>query len=152
VCSNTTISDPNLIANKFNSFFANVGPELAKKIPPVFDNFKHFLPLSNLNSIFLNPTDNLEIKQIIMALKNSYSKGHDNLSVNTIKTCSDQLAGPLSMIFNKSIEEGIVPDDLKIAKIIPIYKSDDKKLSQTIDQSRFYRHSLKFLKGLFTTD
>lgn len=61
-----------------------------------------------------------------MALKNSYSKGHDNLSVNTIKTCSDQLAGPLSMVFNKSIEEGIVPDDLKIAKIIPVYKSDDK--------------------------
>ena len=31
VCSNTTICDPNLIANKFNNFFANVGPELAKK-------------------------------------------------------------------------------------------------------------------------
>ena len=126
VCNNSIISDPDLIANKFNNFFANVGPELAKKIPPVSDNLKHFLPLNNPNSIFLNPTDNLEIKQIIMALKNSYSKGHDNLSVNTIKTCSDQLAGPLSMVFNKSIEEGIVPDDLKIAKIIPVYKSDDK--------------------------
>jgi hypothetical protein len=127
VCHNNIISDPTLIANKFNNFFANVGSELAKKIPPVSENFEHFLPLSNPNSIFLNPTDDLEVKQIILALKNSYSKGHDNLSVNTIKNCSDQLAGPLSMIFNKSIEEGIIPDDLKIAKITPVYKSDDKK-------------------------
>ena len=32
------------------------------------------------------------------------------------------------MIFNKSISDGMVPDDLKIAKIIPVYKSDDKKI------------------------
>jgi hypothetical protein len=34
----------------------------------------------------------------------------------------------MSIIFNQSIQSGIVPDDMKIAKIIPIYKSDDKKL------------------------
>jgi len=128
ICNNGIISDKKLIANKFNNFFVNVGPDLAKKIPAASESYKHFLPLSNSNSLFLKPTDNIEIKQIILALKNSYSKGHDNLSVNTIKTCSDQLAEPLCMIFNKSIEEGIVPDDLKIAKIIPIYKSDDKKI------------------------
>ena len=50
------------------------------------------------------------------------------MSVNIIKTCSDELARPLSMIFNKSMVEGIVPDDLKIAKIIPVYKSEDKKI------------------------
>jgi len=31
-------------------------------------------------------------------------------------------------IFNKSISDGMVPDDLKIAKFIPVYKSDDKKI------------------------
>ena len=62
-----------------------------------------------------------------MSLKNSNSKGHDNLSVNTVRNCSDELAKPLTMIFNQSIIDGIVPDDLKIAKIVPIYKSDDKK-------------------------
>jgi len=61
-------------------------------------------------------------------LRNSYSKGYDNLSVDIIKNCSTQLARPLSIIFNKSIENGTVPDELKVAKIIPIYKSEDKKL------------------------
>ena len=32
---------------------------------------------------------------------------------------------PLSHIFNLSLEKGIVPLELKIAKIIPIYKDDD---------------------------
>ena len=50
------------------------------------------------------------------------------MSVDIIKNCSTQLARPLSIIFNKSIENGTVPDELKVAKIIPIYKSEDKKL------------------------
>jgi hypothetical protein len=45
-----------------------------------------------------------------------------------LKTCCHELAGPLCLIFNKSMVDGIVPDDLKIAKIIPVYKSDEKKV------------------------
>jgi len=128
ICNNSIISDPKIIANKFNTFFTNIGPDLAKQVPTVSESFKNFLPLHNTNSIFLEPTDDFEIRQIIFGLQNSDSKGHDNLSINTIKDCSDQLAEPLCMIFNKSLEDGVVPDDLKTAKIIPVYKSDDKKI------------------------
>ena len=126
--TNSVITDPNIIANKCNHFFASIGSNLAKNISPVSKKFKDFLPLNNPNSIFLKPTDNLEIKNIILDLRNSYSKGYDNLSVDIIKNCSTELARPLSIIFNKSIEKGTVPDELKVAKIIPIYKCDDKKL------------------------
>ena len=126
--TNSVITDPNIIANKFNHFFASIGSNLAKNISPVSKKFKDFLPLNNPNSIFLKPTDNLKIKKIILDLRNSYSKGYDNLSVDIIKNCSTELARPLSIIFNKSIEMGTVPDELKVAKIIPIYKCDDKKL------------------------
>jgi len=43
--TNSVITDPNLIANKFNYFFANIGYNLAKNISPSFKNFKDFLPL-----------------------------------------------------------------------------------------------------------
>ena len=86
--TNSVITDPNIIANKFNHFFASIGSNLAKNISPVSKNFKDFLPLNNPNSIFLKPTDNLEIKKIILDLRNSYSKGYDNLSVDIIKNCS----------------------------------------------------------------
>jgi len=49
------------------------------------------------------------------------------LSVYIIKNCSTELARPIRL-FYKSIEKGTVPDELKVAKIIPIYKYDDKKL------------------------
>jgi hypothetical protein len=36
-----------------------------------------------------------------------------------------EIIQPLTMIFNLSFTTGVVPDKLKIAKVIPIYKKDD---------------------------
>ena len=36
------------------------------------------------------------------------------------------LQKPLTHLINKSIHQGIFPDDLKIAKVFPVYKSGDK--------------------------
>jgi hypothetical protein len=128
ICNNSIIKDPKQITDRFNHFFANVGADLAKNISPVPGTFTQFLPASNPKSVFFKPTDESEIEQILHSLKNSDSKGHDNLSVKTIKSYSTELSKPLAFIFNQSMMYGIVPDDLKIAKIIPIYKCDDKKI------------------------
>ncbi len=37
------------------------------------------------------------------------------------------IAKPLAIICNKSFQTGIFPDDMKIAKIVPLYKSGDKQ-------------------------
>ena len=127
VHNNKIICDPKQIADSFNSFFANVGPNLAANIPNTSHKFTEYLKCNIADSIFLKPADDSEVQHVILSLKNSTSKGHDELQVNTIKDCSSQLAKPLCLLFNKSIQEGIVPDDLKIAKIVPIFKSEDKK-------------------------
>ena len=44
---------------------------------------------------------------------------------NVIKKCFDELCEPLKYLFNLSIVKRVLPDDLKIAKIIPIYKADN---------------------------
>ncbi len=58
------ITDPSIITDKFNSFFANIGPELASKInsPSIFSDF---LEEASPNSIFFNPTDEIEILDIV---------------------------------------------------------------------------------------
>ena len=43
-----------------------------------------------------------------------------------LKKCFSSLCEPLKYLLNLSIEKGIFPDDLKIAKVTPIYKADDK--------------------------
>ena len=41
------------------------------------------------------------------------------------KKCFGELCEPLKYLFNLSIVKGIFPDDLKIAKVTPIYKADN---------------------------
>jgi hypothetical protein len=76
-------------------------------------------------SIFLTPTSPSEIITITNSLKNSYSEGIDGIRMPIIKTSINILAVPLCYIFNSSIAKGSVPNQLKIAKVLPIYKSND---------------------------
>jgi len=85
--NNSITLDHKRIADSFNAFFANVGKNLAAKIPASNLNFKEYLNTNISDSILIfKPTDDKEIQQIINSLKNSHSKGHDDFSVNTIKT------------------------------------------------------------------
>ena len=55
------------------------------------------------------------------------STGHDNISTMFIRNNKAALIKPISILINKSLEIGIVPDACKIAKVTPIYKSKDKE-------------------------
>ena len=57
-------------------------------------------------------------------MKNNKS-GLDIFRINLIKYVKNEIVQGLTIIIDKSISEGIVPDLLKIAKIIPVYKKDD---------------------------
>ena len=66
-----------------------------------------------------------ELKNAFFALNKNKSPGHDWVSFNVIKKCFGELCEPLKYLFNLSIVKGIFPDDLKIAKVNPIYKADN---------------------------
>ena len=66
-----------------------------------------------------------ELKDAFFSLKINKSPGHDGVSFNVIKKCFGELCEPLKYLFNLSIVKGIFPDDLKIAKVNPIYKADN---------------------------
>ena len=76
-------------------------------------------------SLFFNPTNIQEILEIVRSLKSSKSSGYDELSVSLLKQIIHFIASLLSHIFNFSLSQGVFPDPLKVAKIIPIYKKDD---------------------------
>ena len=56
------------------------------------------------------------------------SCGHDGISSKLVKDLKNEIALPLSIMINASIESGHVPDTMKLAKVIPIYKSKDKQM------------------------
>lgn len=120
-----TITDPEQIANEFNTYFTDIGPKLASEIHTDNGHYSQYLPKSNVKSLYFNPTNVHEIIEIVKKLKSSKSRGYDELSVHLLKQIIHHIASPLSHIFNLSLSSGIFPDLLKIAKIIPIYKKDD---------------------------
>ena len=120
-----TINNPQLIANKFNEFFTNIGPSLATKIPHSTVDHKSYLSSSFSDSFFASLTTRDEIINIVSSLKSNNSEGVDGINVNVIKASTDLLASPLSQMCNISFSTGIVPDKLKISKVLPTFKSED---------------------------
>ena len=119
------IADSDDIPKAFNSFFTNVGPQLASKIDNTTIPFNNFLPERNPQSLFLKPTNANEIINITKSLKASKSQGYDNINTSLLKKIIYFIADPLSHIFNQSLLQGIYPNLFKISKVTPIFKKDD---------------------------
>ena len=75
---------------------------------------------------YIEPADKNELFKLVNNLRKSKSPGPDNIGPGLIKEVIEAIADPLLHIFNLSLNEGTVPDKLKIAKVVPIYKKGDK--------------------------
>ena len=50
------------------------------------------------------------------------------ISNTLLKSLANSISYPLSIIFNQSISEGIYPDQMKLAEVIPLYKGKDSDI------------------------
>ena len=123
--NNNSISNPKKIVDEFCKYFTNVGISLANKILPANCSFQSFLKPAVAETLFLRPTYESELREICMSFNNTRVSGFDNIPMHTIKNSFEFISKPLTYIINKSLENGVFPDSLKIAKIIPIFKSGD---------------------------
>ena len=70
----------------------------------------------------LNKCTEIEIDKLIQKIKPKRSCGMDNISNYLMKELTVGLRTPLCKLVNKSLDEGIFPESLKIAKIKPLHK------------------------------
>ena len=82
---------------------------------------------SNLLKFGLKTANDFEIKKTLLKLKNT-NPGADELPMHVLKACISVISSPLSWIYNTSIMTGIFPEQLKVAKVIPIHKNKGSKL------------------------
>ena len=85
-----------------------------------------FIPQRIFNSFYLEPITADDILLEIKGLKQNKSLGHDLIGSKVIKLCSEIFASNLSKIYNWGIEDGTYPEELKIAKVIALYKKGVK--------------------------
>ena len=115
------------IANKFNDFFINIDPSLTKNMPTARNhNCGKYLTGNILSSVQFDLVDDDIIAKTLHSIKSKSSSGHDGISTKLLKFLSPPLISPLRVIINQSLITGIYPDKLKIAKVIPLFKKDDK--------------------------
>ena len=122
-----TIKDQFEIANKFNNYFVNIGPNLAKKITNTSNtNFSKYLTHNYLNSMFLDPITEFEVQNEMNNLNSNKSPGYDGLSARTIKQVSKEVSKPLAHIFNLTFTTGIIPEQIKTSLVTPVFKSNEE--------------------------
>ena len=80
----STTDNKKIISDKFNDFFINVGPSLAKSIPNVNKTPLYCMNNKILESMYAEPVTLEEITKLLRNLKNS-ACGWDDLSFKLIK-------------------------------------------------------------------
>ena len=78
--------------------------------------------------MFLNLATQEDIVDIACTFPAGKSAGYDNIPMSIIKRSIGSISSPLTHIINPSIIQGIIPDESKIARVVPIFKSGDKAL------------------------
>uniref|UniRef100_A0A3Q3KL62 Reverse transcriptase domain-containing protein n=1 Tax=Monopterus albus TaxID=43700 RepID=A0A3Q3KL62_MONAL len=116
------------VVEKFNRFFVNVGPSLAGGIctDDTSVTINNNTIERNMSSMFLKPIAEEEIIEIVNKCGNKTSSDSDGITMTTVKWVIEGICKPLTHIFNMSFRLGQFPNNMKIAKVIPLYKSGDK--------------------------
>ena len=122
-----TTSDPkemcNLLQHQYLKVISN--PSLSNRIDDVnsffmMDNSDIEIPL--LDSIKVSSQD---VKDAIASMNKHSAAGPDGIPSMLLNQCCENIAEQ-SMCFNKSIDQGSIPDFLKTAAVVPIHKGGSK--------------------------
>ena len=121
----STTSNQLHVANSFNEYFTNIASNLHNNLPH-FANPRQFDDFPSVaSSIFLSPTNHLEVANVINSFENKNNTIHD-LPFRILKSIALHISPILENIFNTIITKGIYPDCLKNANVTPLFKNGDK--------------------------
>ena len=110
-------SDPKDQANLFNEYFYNQFSEASD----------YNIDIDFINNDFLDLQFHSEdIFNILKMLNANKAAGPDGIHGKVLKSCARSLAYPLSILFNLSFVTGCIPQDWKLASVVPVFKKGDK--------------------------
>lgn len=167
---NSLINDPKKVADIFNNFFVNISNQ-----SPI--NISQTQKINITQQFNLTPVSPEEITLYISEINSTSATGMDDISAKFLKNFCPKLNVILAKLINKSINNGIFPNNLKIARVVPVFKTGDslnpsnyrpisvlnslskifekclyKRLSQHLDNNSILsQHQYGFTQGSNTT-
>ena len=121
-----SISDPTIIATKFNDFFTGIADSLASNIPNTTLSIEHYMSQSQKDSFGLIEISKDELIHLCNNIHPSHAKGIDDIDPTIVLPSIASIASPLVEIINCSFTTGVFPHALKIAKVVPIFKKGSR--------------------------
>ena len=118
-----TASDFEMV-NPFNGHFASVFT--TEDISSISTPSVSSVPSHNIFSD-VNFTQH-DVLQALSKLRVDKAAGPDEVSARLSIEIKDNIAYPLFVIFRKSLDEGVVPDDWKSANISPVFKKGNRNV------------------------
>ena len=126
IINNSKVNDKQQIADKFNDFFVNIGPNLSRNITNTSGKtVKSFLKQIINSQFSFDLVDDSHISKVLSQITSKTSSGHDGISTKLLKRIAPFIIPYLTIIINQSLVTGIFPTRMKIAKVIPLFKKDD---------------------------
>ena len=84
--------------------------------------YKEYLPARVMNSFFIEPICNDDVGLEIRHLNPKKAPGPDCIGGKLIQLCPDIFSDNLTKIYNRAIQTGVYPHDMKLAQVIALYK------------------------------
>ena len=127
-----------ILSNQYTKVFSKPSNETNTENNQQNTNLKSFL-------------SNIEIKEedfreAITSLSTNAAAGPDGFPAILLKKCKENLAKPLTLLWRKSLSDGVVPDKLKTALITPIHKGDSKSIAANYRPIALTSHLIKLFE------
>ena len=135
----------------------------SSKLAQVYKTKSHPCPLRNIIQTYLQnpnketflitPTTDEEISDIISDLNIKKSTGPNSIPTKVMKQIKDVISAPLTKLTDRSFYNGVFPNILKIAKVIPILKSESRVACNnyrpiSLISSQYWEDNIKMHKRL----
>ena len=121
------------VAETFNKFYTTVASSLVSKLPrPSFKYGKDFVAKFysakgvKVNNCSFSLVSENKVLKYLNKMSADKATGLDSIPAKFIVDGSSLIASPLTHVINLSLIQGSVPDDLKSARVIPLYKKNNK--------------------------
>lgn len=115
------------VANRFGGYFSTiVGQQMRTHFTTVSRTCTR--SMSQPMSMFFRPVTEGEVIGIVGGLRDNSAPGLEGVPVKLLKACCYDMSFYLAELINAAVALGEFPDELKLAKAIPIYKKGDRQL------------------------
>ena len=130
-------NNPISIAELFNSYFASI-----------LTNHLHNHEMKNTDTADFNEPppqilneinfSELEVFAALRSLNPDKALGPDGIPGRILKETAQQIAPSLTLLFNKSLHSAVVPDEWKLANVVPVLKEISKNTFKTTDPFLYF--------------